>query len=333
MPKNYAIPVTVEYDVGGTKYSITRYVGVNILNEKNKVKTVPKIIIDNYGFDTEKVQAGKQFNLKLSFLNTNKELAVKNIKVTLLSNDGSFTPVSSSNTFYIENIPAGGSEVRNIDLYAKPDLSTKSYQMTAKLQYEDENGVQDQNTGLQYEAEEIISIPVVQEPRLQVNELNLPIETPVGSPLYIYTDFYNMGRCALHNLLVKMEGEFDGQNLNYFVGDFNQGASDYYEGTIIPNKEGELKGKLIFTFEDDIGNKSEMVKEFTINVVQGAPVKDVFGEMPPQDINKPVITTVPQKGKTVLLIALGAGAIIVITTLVIVIRKRKAKKRGMTADE
>ncbi len=332
LSKNYAIPINLEYETNNIKNSNTNYVGVNILNEKSKVKTVPKIIIDNYGFDTDKVNAGKEFDLYLSFFNTSKDLSVKNIKVTVMSNDGSFTPVNSSNTFYLDSIPVEGIVERSMRLYAKPDLNTKSYQMTVKLQYEDENGVQDDNTGRQYEAEEILSIPVVQEPRLQVNDINLPYQAFIGSPVYVYTQFYNMGRCGLHNLLVRMEGDFEGQDLNYFVGDFNQGSSDYYEGTIIPAKEGVLNGNLIFSFEDDIGNKSEIIKEFSMNVVQNNPsIKEVYGEYGKDVYGTP---EPPAKKSKIGLIAIGAtGLVVVLTVIIIIVRKNKSKKEGLESDE
>ena len=337
--KNYAIPVTVEYDVdrgsGAAKESLTRYVGVNVLNERSKVKTVPKIIIDNYGFDSETVNAGSEFNLNLSFLNTSKEVDTKNIKVTIISPDGSFTPVASSNTFYIEAIASGEAVERQIKLYAKPDMTTKSYQITAKLQYEDENGVQDEETGRQYEAEEIISIPIYQEPRIQVNDLSLPYQAFIGNPVYVYTDFYNMGRSAVNNLLVTLEGDFTGEGLSYFAGNFNQGSSDYFEATIIPNKEGECSARLILTFEDEMGNQSELVKEYTFTAVQNQPmepgdVKDVWQEYPGED---GMIVEPPAGNKKWLIIGLSAAGLIVIVVLILVIRKRKIKKKGMTEDE
>jgi hypothetical protein len=339
--KNYAIPVTVEYDTdkGGNvvKESIVRYVGVNVVNERSKVKTVPKIIIDNYEFDTENVNAGTEFVLKLHFLNTSKELATKNIKVTLVSVDGSFTPVASSNTFYIESIGPEQSVAREIKLYAKPDLTTKSYQMKATLQYEDEEGVQDPETGRQYEAEEIISIPIYQLPRIQVNDLNLPYQVYLGTPIWVYTDFYNMGRSAVNNLLVTLEGDFSGEGLSYFAGSFNQGASDYFEASIIPTQLGECKAKLTLSFEDEMGNQSEIVKEYTFTVLEaqsfdrpGYDYEDVYGEMP----FEPGMEQAPSKVNLILIIGLSVVGVAVIVVLIIVIRKRKIKKKkGMNEDE
>ena len=102
--KNYPISMNVEYeDAFGNKFTATQYIGVFVENDAGK--TVPRIIIDNYTIDPFPVSAGGEFSLKMSFLNTNKTVDVSNIKVTVTSEDGTFTPTESGNTFYIENIP------------------------------------------------------------------------------------------------------------------------------------------------------------------------------------------------------------------------------------
>ena len=63
--------------------------------------------------------------------------------------------------------------------------------------------------------------------------------------------------------MVKLEGDFASENSSYFAGNFEPGRSDYYEGMIIPQNAGELKGKLVFEFEDETGEKHRVEKEFT----------------------------------------------------------------------
>ena len=92
--KNFPIALNVEYeDIFGVKYNATQYVGVFVENDTGK--TVPRIIIDNYSMDPFPVNAGDDFNLKMSFLNTSKTVDVSNIKVTVTSTDGVFTPTDT----------------------------------------------------------------------------------------------------------------------------------------------------------------------------------------------------------------------------------------------
>jgi len=80
-----------------------------------------------------------------------------------------------------------------------------------------------------------------------------------------------MGKSTLNNLMVRCKGDFELQpGSEYFAGNFEPGRSDYYEAYIVPNKEGQVKGSIIFTFEDNNGEVKEIEKEFEI-FVQGQP--------------------------------------------------------------
>ncbi len=227
-PKNHAIPINIEYEeiIGNEsiKHSATQYVGVNIAgNERGQ--TVPKIIIDKFTVGENEIQAeikaGKAFDLTLSFFNTNKLLSVRNIKATITSGDGSFTPVKGSNMFFIDHIAAGGRVERSIRLFPEVDLATRSYLLTIKLEYEDELGLRGAvGQGQQHLANIEISLPVVQEPRLKIDNLEIPSAAQIGMPAIIFADFYNMGRSTLNNLLVRVEGDFEGEALSWFVGNF-----------------------------------------------------------------------------------------------------------------
>ena len=72
----------------------------------------------------------------------------------------------------------------------------------------------------------------------------------MGQSFPVTLDFYNMGRSTLYNMMVKCEGNFDIQDANYFAGNFEPGRTDYYEAYITPTEPGEIKGAVIFTFED-----------------------------------------------------------------------------------
>lgn len=45
----------------------------------------------------------------MTFFNASKDFDIENIKITLSSAENAFTPVSSSNTFYISGIAANSS--------------------------------------------------------------------------------------------------------------------------------------------------------------------------------------------------------------------------------
>jgi len=326
--KNYPVALNVEYeDIFGVKYNATQYVGVFVENSTGK--TVPRIIIENYSMDPFPVNAGDDFNLKMSFLNTSKTVDVSNIKVTVTSADGVFTPAETGNTFFIERIASGQNVERELLLNVKPDAEQKSYMLTVDFEYEDDKGNP-------YTAKETMSVRVLQSPRLVTGQLNMMTETFVGQPVSIYVDFYNMGKSTLYNLMVSVEGDFQGQNLSYYVGNFESGRTDFFDAAITPMSAGTQTGSILFSFEDANGKPVEVRKEFTINVMemmQEGPMLDENGMPINPDMGMPGMPGgVPRIGVWVYIVigvvVLGIGAVVFI-----ILRKRHVRRKEMSLDE
>ena len=223
--RNYPINITVEYvdelnESTQNKYIVTEYAGIYVYNPpKKEVKPKepgpehkPKLIIDKYSFSPQIVKAGENFTMNLSFYNTNSKKSVKNIKIFLTSDEKTeedtggggnsvFTPVETSNTFYIENIPPKGRVEKSIKMFTVPDAKAKTYTVVANFEYEDAKAKE-------YTATELIGVPVVQKSKLDIGQLNIAGEMyqNEGSPLNV--EFYNTGKVTLYNLMVRVEGNF-----------------------------------------------------------------------------------------------------------------------------
>lgn len=327
--RNYPVALNLQYeDAFGVKYTATQYVGVFV--ENGAGKSVPRIIVDKYSFEPAEVKAGEDFKLKLSFLNTSSTAVVSNIKVSLTSDDGVLTPSNSSNTFFIEAIGTKESVEKELILHVKPDADAKSYILSANFDYEDEKGTP-------ITSKETVSVPVTQNPRLVTGELSLPPETFTGQPMQVCIDFYNMGKSILYNLMVTAEGDFQGQNLSYYVGNFESGRSDSFDTSIIPNTAGALKGSIVFSFEDANGKKNEVRKEFNVNVTEmkqetAMPQGGANGIMIGPD-GKPVAQAAG--GFHFSFLVVGVIALVVIAAVVtfIILRKKHIKRKEMSLDE
>jgi len=326
--KNYPIALNVEYeDIFGVKYNATQYVGVYVENSTGK--TVPRIIIDNYSMDPFPVNAGDDFNLKMSFLNTSKTVDVSNIKVTVTSADGVFTPTETGNTFFLESIASKQNVEREIMLSVKPDAEQKSYMLTVDFEYEDDKGNP-------YTAKETMSVRVLQSPRLVTGQLNMMTDTFVGQPVSIYLDFYNMGKSTLYNLMVSVEGDFQGQNLSYYVGNFESGRTDFYDVTITPMTAGTQTGSVLFSFEDANGKPVEVRKEFTLNVmemVQEGPMLDENGMPINPDMGMPGMPGGTPKTGVWVYIVIGVVVLGIGAAVFIILRKRHVRRKEMSLDE
>lgn len=231
----------------------------------------PKVIIENYDFGGTTVLSGQEFDLSLDLFNTSSEELIKNIKVSLKADDGVFTPVDMSSSFFIERIGAQERVNKLIRLKTKSDATVKAYNLLVTFQYEDSKGNAYDAQKNPYKEEETITIPVNQPIRIETGEVTVSPENYLNQPTPVSMEFFNMGRSTVYNLMVKAEGDFQVQGGNYFVGNFEAGRSDFFETQVMPTVEGQAKGKIVFLYEDANGEPGIFEKEFNMNVM-GAPI-------------------------------------------------------------
>ncbi|HNX29806.1 MAG TPA: hypothetical protein PKN87_10430 [Syntrophomonadaceae bacterium] len=269
----------------------------------------PRLIIDNYYFPGEYMQPGLAFPLSISFYNASATTAVGNIKVSINSDGDVFSPVGSSNSFYIDKLEAGGRIEKNITLKPKNDAENGNYNISVDLQYQD-------SAGTQYNEKELISIPVNQNIILVVTDVETPDEAFVGIPTAISIDFYNTGRSVIRNLIVKAEGDFEIQDGNAYLGNLEAGKENYFDVTIIPQKEGVAEGKIILQYEDNIGQPFMVEKSFQINAIMQQPSMEGSDMMPEEQ---------PAAKPWLKWLIVAGGIILLAVIAVIVIRRRRRR--------
>lgn len=244
----------------------------------------PWVIVNKYTLSTDQVFAGNRVVLSLFIENTNPK-GVKNLKLSMgvikVEDDkvgGTvFSPVNSSNTFFIENIDGRSIVRKDIELFIDPNASAKTYIVPLDIVYEDERGKQ-------LSTEEMINIPVIQSSMLEVLSVEVPQEGYVGDMINIASEFVNVGKVDLTNFRVNIEGDFAKDNTLYYVGTLEKGISDYYQGRIIPNEEGSLEGKLVFTYLDAGNEEVRLEKDFSIEIM---PMMDIEPSPDGMDPNFP----------------------------------------------
>ncbi len=224
-------------------------------NDDEPTSSKPKIIIESYNTSPNSIVAGNTFSFTFNFKNTSKEKAIKNMKITISSDEEAFMIANGSNTFYIESLEPQAVESRTISLNVKQDLTSKSYPINIDFDYEDAS-----NTA--YQSKEIINIPVVEYSNLVINSVYVG-EGMVNNETNLSFDYINMGKAKVSNLTASVEGDYTStQSINY-IGNLEAGSTDYYDIQVTPTKEGENVGTLVLTFEDSSGKKIEVRKEFT----------------------------------------------------------------------
>lgn len=228
-------------------------------DSKDKEKEKPRLIISNYDYGNQYIKAGESFPLQMIFSNTSTEKDIQNIKVSVSSDGNVMSPVGASNTFVIPEIQQDSALEKTIVLQPVVDADTKIYNVNVAMDYQDADGND-------FTAQEVIGIPVVQEIRFTLSELQLPEECFVGNPVDISLDYYNMGRTALRNLRISAEGDFDIRDNEQYIGNLDAGKSDCAYMTVVPNTSGTKDGKICFCFEDAIGNQYREEKSFVLHV-------------------------------------------------------------------
>lgn len=346
--QNYPVNIKLEYFdntlQGENSAKITeQFTGIFVSNPekdseaegKDKKKSTPKLIISKYVFEPKLPEAGKEFSMKLEFRNT-ADKPVKNIKISLTSPESTgkegvpptniFTPVDSSNTFFIKNIPPNGKVEKEIRLYTVPDATAKTYNVICAFEYEDtENN--------ELKASEEVGIPVVQTSKLEVGEIQYQQSFNVGEGTPVSVVFYNTGKVTLYNMMVRFVGDgLDVQNGTYYVGKFLEGSTENYDVMVNAFEPGEKEGTIIFSYEDSTGKKQEVKKDLKFQVNEAPPMDpNMNGEMPMEPQNQSF------KDKFMNLLKkwyfwVGLVAIIAAITIIVKRIKRKKEEKDLTLD-
>lgn len=318
----------IQLNKNNSKDTITDKTGGNVGQDGqlmgSQIANKPKLIISNYKLSPEMPKAGDEFQMDLTFYNTNDKKSVRNIKITLNGQEQSqtatgvqtsgsvFSPVNSSNTFYIPVISAKKTVGKTIKLKTVPNAQAQNYTISVQFEYEDYNGNE-------FTATEIIGVPVVQKSEILFSDVKIP-EATADLPIPIELEFYNTGKDMLSTFMITIEGEgFEKLSSRYFVGNFQPGSSDRFTGEIIAKKSGKISGNVVVTYEDSTGEKHEHKIPFE-KEIESSKTEEIVDSNISRDSQKnpkSILDYIPYVGVAILILILGY----------VVYRKKKNKKQ------
>lgn len=232
---------------------------------------VPRVIINKYTVSPSKAYAGSHVTLNLYVENTNAK-EVRNVQIslkvptnessnsTVVSSGTVFSPVDSSNTFYIDHIAGKSVAKKEITMYVDSNAAAKTYVVPVSITYESLDGDA-------YEAEDNVNIPVGQESQIDIIAHSVAKEAMVGSPADYSIEFVNAGKVAVTNLKAEIQGESPVfENQVYYIGNFDVGATDTFSGSFVPEEVGELSGNIVLSYTTTDNEDVVMEYPFTVNV-------------------------------------------------------------------
>lgn len=223
----------------------------------------PRLMVSDYAIEGGEVLAGEEFVLSITLKNTASS-SVKNVKLTVMTEQGEMLPVEGAGTAYIGKIDGNQEAEFTFQMLAIEGLEEKSYKLSLKTEYEGSNG-------MEYTVEEAIFIPVTLEQRVSVTDIFIPESyIELGDTVEISASVNNLGDGTLYNVTAKVEGTNIGEAENY-IGNIESGKSgtiDILTKSTAISKEFGDSNSIIITYEDRKGNVQEAVFEIGVEVNQ-----------------------------------------------------------------
>ena len=160
----------------------------------------PRVMMWGYSVIEGEIYAGEEFELSLVLRNT-ATTAVKNVKLTISTEQGEFLPVDGAGTAYAAKIGGQQEETFTFKLEAIHGLSEKSYKLKLKTEYEG-------NDGTGYTVEEEIFLPVSLKQRLSVTDVFIPeSDIQLGDTVEVGASVNNLGDGTLYHVSAHLSGD------------------------------------------------------------------------------------------------------------------------------
>ncbi len=286
---------------------------------------VPKIMVKDFTFGGNSVEAGKEFTLELTLFTTSGNTNLEDVMVglTFPTDSKSVSLASGSMNTYVGAMAPN--ETRTISYKMVTDATMEPGSVNITVQLTSKNGEA---------ASSPISIPVTQPERFEITNVEAPETMMMGEEGYLSVTFVNKGKSAINNLTAEIQGEnLANPGQSQFLGNVAAGTENSVDFSVKASAEGVINGKVILSYENSKGEVATLEKEFSCTV-EAMPVIDDPGMMDPgmmdPTMGEDVESGMPIWGWALIIVGVGGVA----AAVVLVIRKKKAaKKLAQLEDE
>ena len=276
-------------------------------------KPVPIIILSGYSYGGASIAAGSEADLHFTFTNTSKSLAVENV-VLKVTTGANLQLNGSSNTFYFESVPAGGSKSVVLPLKAVPMISGSTQDVGLSFSYE----YVDDEQRRERTSEMSISVPLYQPDRLELSEPVAAYVGFVGEETSLTMDYVNKGKTEVSNVEATISGDVDSYNSFVRVGNIPSGKSGTIAFAVTPMLEGDNKAVITVSYEDANGDVKERTFETTLSAMAMEPFDPGEWEEPPYPVEE-------QSHFPWWIVAVALAVVTIIVGIVMSKKKKKAK--------
>ena len=269
----------------------------------------PRVMISDYKVKGGTVVSGESYELTITLQNESTN-TIKNMKVTLSTENGELLPVEGAGTAYVKEIKGGKEQALDFAMQAAYGLEEKSYKLSVKLEYE--------CGGVGYTVDETLFIPVSLNQRVSVTDIYTAEDSYViGDTGEISAKINNLGSGSLYNVTAKITGD-------------NVAAADSYVGNIEPGKSGTVDlltkantvssetkntNRILICYEDKSGKQYE--NEVELNEIRVAEV--LYDDFEVVKESKDYSSVVSK-------VVWGLVILVILAVIIVLLVKRRKKK-------
>lgn len=315
----------ITYVKNGQTLSEDKTINVELQGKKKETeqkgkRSTPRVMVAGYTTDVKKIMPNSKFALNLQIQN-NASLSVRNVKITLSTENGEFLPISGASAAYVDRIGAKSSVNISFRMKASASLGSKSYSIKVKSEYEDDKA----NS---YDAEDNVSIPVTRQEKISLTDVTPPDMLSMGSAADMSFSINNMGGDSLNNVSVQCRGKGISCEKT-FVGNIAAGATGYANVTLTGEEvtpegsDGECR--IIITYENAVGENKKYVEKTNVYVTEE--MNDIGTEEEGEE------ETTSKKSTPTIVIGIIVILIIIIAVIRHILKKRRLKREEELMDD
>ncbi|MCL2364201.1 MAG: NEW3 domain-containing protein [Defluviitaleaceae bacterium] len=274
----HTIRFDADFRVNGQAAQINQFAALNVTNPDAgdeppaDMLRRPWIVIDDFFTDPPLiVRAGQDFTLTMTFRNTSEIDPIYNARIVLTPIGGGTGPAASdvvfiptggsSNTIFIDHIPAGATVTKEMHFFTVGDAMPRSYTVRVDMSYQAPGFAQPLTDDVN------ISIRVSQFTRLETQPVTIwiPPTASVGDPIFVEFQPVNTGRVDINGLRIRIEENnmdpdlraIDASQFDDFIGALQPNRWLMYRGMFVPLVPGPLNFDIILYGEDPANDPVE----------------------------------------------------------------------------
>lgn len=270
----YKIPVTVNYigPSGGNsvQFSIPVYVEAEKKEEEPQkqpetARPLPRVIVSAVSTDPLEIVPGQEFELTLTLKNISNSDLVKNMEITVMPQDGSFTSAAGTTSTYLSYISAGSSKSISMSMIPKADLAPGVYSIDVRMAYD--TSVNNASSS----SNETVMLTVSQAPQVKVAaiETNPYGGAYAGESISLRSAVYNVGKTPIYNVFATFSSK-DGiiSSKEVFLGNIEAGGTGDISTYVSALNVGTTAIQLTVRYEDGSGASYTQQSEVSYGITE-----------------------------------------------------------------